>query len=196
VRAAALQRWWRGARSRPSATPASSALRVDRERQHEVGLRGEVAVQRHHGHPEFHDDPVDSHRANPVAAEYVSRHLNCLWRRGARRHRLGWRRPCAPNLLRRAPRGRRCAAGSGMMPSGGRAAPLVAVPEELADGQLGSWEFDLGSGEALWFEGMYRILSLRPAWTRTPRRRSPSMSLPRIVSGWSPEGSEVHLDSP
>ena len=27
---------------------------------------------------------------------------------------------------------------------------------------MGSWEFDLGSGEALWFEGMYRILSLPP----------------------------------
>jgi PAS domain S-box-containing protein len=40
------------------------------------------------------------------------------------------------------------------------AALLLAVAEELA--RMGSWEFDLGSRETVWSEGMYRILGLAP----------------------------------
>ena len=48
---------------------------------------------------------------------------------------------------------------------------------------MGSWELDLGSGETLWSEGMYRILGLPPVRSGAPRRRFSSTYIPMTVSG-------------
>ena len=53
--------------------PRPSLFAEVEKREHEVGLRGEVAVQRHLRHPRFRDDPVDADGPNPVAAEQLVR---------------------------------------------------------------------------------------------------------------------------